>query len=125
MNRVNLHIKILSNNIFISVLDNNNKLKKIQSMGLIGFQNRNKKIVEGFGMLILNCIHFLKERSLKINELNLLGISYFRLKAIKKIIKKIPTYYCRILEKNSYNGCRLKKKKRQRSKLKIRVRKKL
>jgi|SouAtlMetagenome_1021521.scaffolds.fasta_scaffold00185_15 hypothetical protein len=121
MNFVNLHIIILSNNIFINILDLNNKVKKIISMGLIGFRHRNKTILEGFEILILNCIEFINEKKLFINNLKLVSILYFRLKVIKKLILHIPINYCRIIEKKNYNGCRLKKKKRQRSKLKIKI----
>ena len=112
MNFVNLHIIILSNNIFINILDLNNKVKKIISMGLIGFRHRNKTILEGFEILILNCIEFINEKKLFINNLKLVSILYFRLKVIKKLILHIPINYCRIIEKKNYNGCRLKKKKK-------------
>ena len=121
MNFVNLHITILSNNIFITILDINNKVKKIMSMGLIGFQNRNKKIIEGFEILILNCIQFLNEKKLFISHLKLISIIYFRLKIIKNLVLHIPINYCKIIEKKIYNGCRQKKKKRQRAKLKIKI----
>jgi ribosomal protein S11 len=49
---VNIYIKVLSNNIFIIVSNKDNKVMKVESMGSIGFKHKEKKILEGFQLLI-------------------------------------------------------------------------
>lgn len=118
---VNIYVRILSNNIFITIVDNNNQVKSVKSMGSVGFQNKDKKIKEGFKMLISDSMKFISEKKLYVDKLELSGFSKYRLKAIKDIVKTFPINYCKIKEKTSYNGCRLKKQRRKRSKLKIKV----
>jgi len=122
---VNLYIKVLSNNTFISVSDADNKVKWLKSMGTLGFRHRNKKIVEGFDMLVSNALNFLHEKNISINELQLAGFSYFRFRRLRSLLSNCCVKYCKIVEKRAFNGCRHKKVKRQKRKLKIKSYKRL
>lgn len=124
MSLKNIHIKILSNNIFIIISEKNNKVIKLESMGSIGFKHKEKKILEGFKILINQFINYFKNNRWRINILKISGAVRFKLKVIRTFIESYFIRWCKIIEKNSYNGCRLKKKKRKKRKLKIKIYKK-
>ena len=121
----NVYIKVLSNNIFIVISEKNNKVIKVESMGSVGFKHKEKKILEGFKILINQLTSYFENNYWKINTLKISGALRFKLKLIKAFVYKL--YFvrlCKIIEKNSYNGCRLKKKKRKKRKQKIKIYKK-
>ena len=107
---VNIYVRILSNNIFITIVDNNNQVKSVKSMGSVGFQNKDKKIKEGFKMLISDSMKFISEKKLYVDKLELSGFSKYRLKAIKDIVKTFPINYCKIKTEiiNLFKGCFVK-----------------
>jgi len=110
---VNINIKFVSNNIFFTILNDHNKIKKVYSLGSIGFSNRNKKIFEVFNILLTNCIKYLVIKKLKVYKLKLENISKIKFKTLKQALKFLPIKYCKIITKENYNGCRLKKKNRK------------
>lgn len=119
MKFVNIHLKIVSSNTFLIISDLNYNLKKIQSIGCLGFKNKSKKIPEVFNLLLKNCILFLRTKNVGIYQLKLEGISTFKLKIIKQLFNTFFVKYCKIITKFNFNGCRLKKKKRQRFGFKV------
>jgi hypothetical protein len=94
-------------------------------MGIIGFRHRNKKIVEGFDMLINSALSFIHEKNISINELKLAGFSRFRFRRIRSLLNRCCVKYCKVIEKRAFNGCRHKKVRRQKRKLKIKSYKRL
>ena len=121
---VNIHIKFLSNNIFFSILNSKNQIKKIYTLGSVGFSNRNKKIFEVFNILLTNSINYILSKKLKIYKLRIENISQIKFKALKQILNPFYIKYCKIIEKTNYNGCRLKKKNRKSFNSKIKRNKK-
>lgn len=118
---VNIHIKVLSNNTFIIVSNKDYKVMKVESMGSIGFKHKEKKIIEGFKLLIDQIKVYITTNNLLINELKIVSITVSKLKNVKDLLSIDRVNLCKIIEKNSYNGCRLKKQKRKKRKLKIKT----
>ena len=116
---INVIIKIVSNNIFILFCSTSFKLKKIYSIGSFGFKHKNKKIIDVFNLLLNSSLNYLLEKKLNINKLILDGVSFLRLKIIKKVWSSLSIKQCKYILKQNYNGCRLKKKKRKKVAYKI------
>lgn len=93
----------------------NNEVKKVQSFGILKFKHKNKKIFEAFLELIKNTVQFLKSNNLAINKLFLSGLSFKKFRNLRKFFSQININYCKIINKTSFNGCRLKKKKRKKN----------
>ena len=118
---INIYIKILSNNTFIIVSNKDSKVLKVESMGSIGFKHKEKKIIEGFELLIDQIKSYITANHWLINELKIVSATRSKLQHIKELLLLHRVNLCKIVEKNSYNGCRLKKQKRKKRKLKIKV----
>jgi len=116
---LNINIKIVSNNIFILLLSLTYKLKKIYSIGFLGFKHKSKKISNVFHLLLNNCLLYLFTKQCLIQELKLDGISFSKIKLIKKIWLLLIIKQCKFISKHNHNGCRLKKKKRKKMGYKI------
>jgi len=82
---LNINIKIVSNNVFILFLSLTYKLKKIYSIGFLGFKHKNKKISNVFNLLLNNCLLYLFTKQFLIQELKLDGVSFSKIKLIKKV----------------------------------------
>lgn len=93
----------------------NNEVKKVQSFGILKFKHKNKKIFEAFLELIKNTVQFIKSNNLAINKLFLSGLSFKKFRNLRKFFSQININYCKIINKTSFNGCRLKKKKRKKN----------
>jgi len=85
VNFLNISIKAVSNNTFVLFLSIKNKLKKIYSIGSLGFSHKNKKNFDVFSLLLNNCLMYLINNKILIQQLKLDGISIFKVKLIKKI----------------------------------------
>lgn len=112
MTVLNISIKVVSNNIFILFLGVTHQLKKIYSIGSLGFRHKNKKIFDVFNLLLNNCLVYLVTKKILIYQLKLDGLSFLKIKLIKKIWFLIIIKECKFILKYNHNGCRLKKKKR-------------
>lgn len=119
MHYLNINIKIVSNNVFILLLSLTNKLKKIYSIGFLGFKHKSKKIYNVFNLLLNNCLVYLFTKRLLIQELKLDGVSFSKVKLIKKVWLLLIIRQCKFISKHNHNGCRLKKKKRKKIGFKI------
>jgi len=113
VNFLNISIKAVSNNTFVLFLSIRNKLKKIYSIGSLGFSHKNKKNLDVFSLLLNNCLMYLINNKISIQQLKLDGISILKVKLIKKIWFFLVIKECKFFLKYNHNGCRLKKKKRK------------
>jgi hypothetical protein len=125
VNYLNINIKVVSNNIFVLFLSLTLKLKKIYSIGFLGFRHKNKKILDVFNLLLNNCLTYLLVKQFFIQELKLDGVSFSKIKLIKKVWFLLVIKQCKFLLKYNHNGCRLKKKKRTKIGYKIKRNNKL
>lgn len=122
---INIHISIVHNNTFISLIDFSGKLKNIDTCGSIGFSNKTKKLPEVFSLLLQKNINQINLKKYKINSIYLTNIPPLKIRLIKKLLPSNFTPHYKINQKINYNGCRIKKKKRQRLKFKFKKIKKL
>jgi ribosomal protein S11 len=108
---INIQIKCKNNNVFLLISSLDNKIKKMQTIGMLNFKNKNKRIPEAFFDLIKNAQQFVISNNLFVHKIKLVAISMKKIEYIQKHFQKNNLAYCKIVEKISYNGCRLKKKR--------------
>ena len=112
MRLINLYIKCVLNNVFITIVQsNNNKVIYNQSMGKFSFFHRNKHKLEAFKFLVSHIENYIQLNSFIIQHLNFFDIPRSKFKIIKKVFKEYHINQIQIIQKISYNGCRSKKKK--------------
>lgn len=87
----------------------------MQTLGKLGFQNRQKQLFETFNLLLTDTLNYLFSRNLYINKMFLNQLDQSKIKLIKSQFSNINISEISFVQIINHNGCRRKKLMRRRN----------